>query len=84
MGAQKVAITIPEEVLAMVDAASRRHKMSRSRLISRVLAEKMAEEQAIALKDAYDEVFSDPQVRKEQSETAAALESVGDDRGQEW
>ena len=84
METQKVAITIPADLLSMIDAASSRQKISRSRFISRLLSEKMAAEQARELQQAYDEVFADPQVQKEQLETAALYEKTGDERGQQW
>ena len=84
MNAQKIAITIPADLLKIIDASSRRQKVSRSRLISRMLAEKIKEQQALALKQAYDEVFADAEIRREQLETAADFDSVGGVKGQRW
>jgi metal-responsive CopG/Arc/MetJ family transcriptional regulator len=84
MQTQKVAITIPSDLLALIDATSNREKISRSRLISRLLAEKVAEQQARFLKQAYDGVFADPQIQREQIETAAAFEALGNEAGQQW
>jgi len=84
METQKLAITIPSDLLARIDATSNREKISRSRLISRMLAEKLSEQQARFLKQAYDEVFSDPQVQREQIETASVFAALGNKAGQQW
>ena len=84
MERQKIAITIPADLLAAIDAASSRRKVSRSRFISLLLLEKMEEERARDLRQAYDTVFSDPQIQKEQIETAAFFEALGDEGGQQW
>ena len=44
----------------------------------------MEEERARDLRQAYDTVFSDPQIQKEQIETAAFFEALGDEGGQHW
>ena len=84
MNTQKVAITIPSDLVVMIDAISRRRKVSRSRFISTVLREKLIEERNRHLKDAYDSVFSDKAIIKEQLETARWLEGSGNKVGQEW
>ncbi len=84
MNTQKVAITIPSDLVVMIDAISRQRKVSRSRFISTVLREKLIEERNRYLKDAYDSVFSDKAIIKEQLETARWLEGSGNKVGQEW
>ena len=84
MNTQKVAITIPADLVNMIDQVSKKRGISRSRYISIVLREKMRDERDKQLKEAYDRVFSDESVRKEQLETALWFESAGNKVGQEW
>ena len=84
MNTTKVAITIPRELLIFIDNISKKKGMSRSKYISTVLHDEVSNENAKQLKDAYNRVFSDEAVRKEQLETAAWLEGVGSKEGQEW
>jgi hypothetical protein len=42
------------------------------------------DEQEREVREAYDRVFSDPAIAKEQLETAAILDGTGKDEGQEW
>jgi len=84
MNTQKVAITIPSDLVVMIDAISKQRKVSRSRFISTVLREKLMEERNRHLKDAYDSVFSDKAIIKEQLETARWFEGSGNKVGQEW
>jgi hypothetical protein len=66
MKTQKVAITIPIKILSLVDSISRKMDLSRSKYISILLEEKLSEVMESQLKEAYDRVFSDDSVRKEQ------------------
>ena len=84
MNTQKVAITIPSDLVVMIDAISRQRKVSRSRFISTVLREKLMEERNRHLKDTYNSVFSDKAIIKEQLETARWFEGSGNKVGQEW
>jgi metal-responsive CopG/Arc/MetJ family transcriptional regulator len=84
MNTQKVAITIPSDLVVMIDAISRQRKVSRSRFISTVLREKLMEERNRHLKDTYDSVFSDKAIIKEQLENARWFEGSGNKVGQEW
>jgi len=63
---RKVAITIPEDLLREIDELSNQKGISRSRLISELLREKLIEEQNHTLRSAYDEVFSDEAICQEQ------------------
>ena len=58
--------------------------MSRSKFITLLLREKIMDEQAREIREAYDRVFSDESVVQEQLDTAAWLEGSGKDEGQEW
>ncbi|MFH1673928.1 MAG: hypothetical protein ABIF87_10970 [Pseudomonadota bacterium] len=84
MHTQKVAITIPKELVAMVDDISKKRGLSRSKFISIVLREKVIAERKRHIKDTYDRVFSDEAIRKEQLNDARWLEGLGTEEGQEW
>lgn len=84
MNTQKVAITIPKKIVMMIDMISKKQGISRSRYISSVLREKLADEQERIIKEAYDRVFSDAEIRKEQLETVNWFEESGHVEGQEW
>lgn len=84
MNTQKVAITIPKNLIVFIDKVSKERGLTRSRYITTVLREKIMEEKKRLLKDAYDKVFSDETIQKEQLETAKWLEGTGNEGGQEW
>ncbi|MEE4356061.1 MAG: hypothetical protein V2I97_06290 [Desulfococcaceae bacterium] len=84
MNSQKIAITIPADLVVWIDNISKQSGMSRSGFITKVLFEKISEQKKQELKDAYNSVFSDESVCREQLETAAWLENCGNDEGQEW
>jgi metal-responsive CopG/Arc/MetJ family transcriptional regulator len=68
MTTQKVAITIPMDILSKIDTISRKLGLSRSKYISMLLNEKLSEVIEIQLKESYDRVFSDDAVKQEQVE----------------
>ena len=84
MNTQKVAITMPEDLIKDIDSISRTKGLSRSRYIASTLGAKVADEKRELLKEAYDRVFSDEKMQKEQIEAAKWFEEVGSDGGQEW
>jgi metal-responsive CopG/Arc/MetJ family transcriptional regulator len=84
MTTQKVAITIPEEIIKDIDLISKEKGLSRSRYIALVLGQRVADEKRRLLREAYDRVFSDEEIRKEQVDTARWFEGVGSEAGQEW
>lgn len=63
---KKIAMTIPEDLLGEIDEMSKLRGISRSRLISDLLREKLIDEQNHSLRSAYDEVFSDETMCEEQ------------------
>lgn len=81
---QKVAITLPANLVSVIDDISRQQGVSRSKYISLVLQEKIVSERRRLVKDAYDAVFSDEAVCREQLETARWFEGGAVDEGQEW
>ena len=84
MHTQKVAITIPKELVTMIDDISKKKGLSRSRFISTVLREKVMSERNRYIKDAYNRVFSDESIRKEQLDTVRLFEGLESKEGQEW
>jgi metal-responsive CopG/Arc/MetJ family transcriptional regulator len=68
---KKVAMTIPEDLLGEIDEMSRQRGVSRSRLISDLLREKLVQEQNQSPRSAYDEVFSNEAICQEQVLTTA-------------
>ena len=84
MNTQKVAITMPKDLIAAVDTISREKGISRSRFISLTIEEKIANERDKNLRETYDRVFSDDSVRKEQLDTANWFQRAGSKEGQEW
>jgi len=84
MNTQKVAITVPKDLIAVVDAISRERGISRSKFISLMIEEKITNEKDRNLREAYDRVFSDDSIRKEQLDTAKWFRRAGSWEGQEW
>jgi hypothetical protein len=84
MNTRKIAISLPTDLVSMIDELRTKKKVSRSGYISRVLLEKIEEERRKKVREAFDEVFSDEEICKEQLETAKWLEGADLDEGQEW
>ncbi|KPK25659.1 MAG: hypothetical protein AMK69_13745 [Nitrospira bacterium SG8_3] len=84
MKTQKIAITMPTDLVAVIDDIRKQKGMSRSRLISSLIHEQVLTEQEKQIKEAYNRVFSDDSIKKEQLETALWLEGTGSKEGQEW
>ena len=84
MNTQKVAITIPADLVAMIDDISKQKGLSRSKYISIVLQEKISNEKKQQIKDSYNRVFSDDTIKKEQLQTAIWFDGTGNQGGQEW
>lgn len=84
MTTQKVALTIPKELVAIIDVLSKREGISRSKFVSTLLREKVLVERDRHLQDTYNRIFSDEQIRKEQKETARWFENMSNKEGTEW
>jgi metal-responsive CopG/Arc/MetJ family transcriptional regulator len=84
MRTEKVAITIPSDLVAVIDGIRSKRGVSRSKFITLLLRQKILDEQAREIREAYDQVFSDDSMAKEQLDTAAWLEGSGREEGQEW
>ena len=84
MNTQKVAITIPTDLVTTIDDISKQLGLSRSKYISNVLREKVLSEKERQIKDSYNRIFSDDSIQKEQLQTAIWFEGTGNQGGQEW
>ncbi len=84
LNTQKVAITVPKNIIVMIDKISKAKGISRSKLISSMLEQKLSEEKFSYLKNAYDQVFNDDSIKEEQRSTAMWLENKGNEGSQEW
>ena len=84
MNTQKVAITIPIDLVIMIDDISKQKGLSRSKYISTVLREKILSENERQIKDSFNRVFSDDSIKKEQLHTAIWFDGTGNQGGQEW
>ncbi|MDA8142061.1 MAG: ribbon-helix-helix domain-containing protein [Desulfobacteraceae bacterium] len=84
MNTQKVAITIPKNLIVYIDKISKEKGLTRSGYITSALKEKIMAEKNQFLKNAYDRVFSDESLQKEQLDTAKWFEGTGNPGGQEW
>jgi hypothetical protein len=84
MNTQKIAITVPSDIIDIIDKITVQRSMSRSKYISLLLREKLQEERNSYLKNEYDRVFSDNAICDEQLKIARWLEGAGSKEGQEW
>jgi len=84
MNTQKLAITIPKDLVAMIDEMSTQKGISRSKFISLVLKERIKAEKEQQVREAYDRIFSDQAILKEQAEFTQWFAGAGTEEGQEW
>jgi len=84
MNTQKVAITIPTDLVVMIDDISGKLGLSRSKYISTVLREKVLSEKEQNIKEKFNRVFSNDSIQKEQLQTAIWFDGTGNQGGQEW
>lgn len=84
MNTQKIAITMPKNLVKIIDDISKMKGISRSKFISKVLSERIRDENRKNLKNAYDEIFSDTAICEEQLETAKWFAKMDIHEGQEW
>lgn len=84
MNTQKIAISVPADLMAMIDIISKQKGMSRSRFISTVLHEKVLNEKEKQIREAYNRVFSDESIKKEQLATSIWFDGAGNNEGLEW
>lgn len=84
MHTQKIAVSIPKDLVALIDKISKNEGLSRSKYISLVLREKLEAEQNRYIKEKYNQIFSNQSIREEQLAYTHWLEGLGVDEGQEW
>ena len=84
MNTQKVAITMPADLVKVVDEVSRKKGISRSKYISVVIRERLISDRENQIREAYNRVFSDESVQNEQLEAALWFDNAGGKEGQEW
>ena len=84
MNTEKVAITMPADLVKMVDEVSSKKGISRSKYISVVLRERLLSERDNQIREAYNRVFSDALIQTEQLETTLWFDRSGGKEGQEW
>lgn len=84
MNTHKVAITIPNDIITVIDKISKEEGISRSRYISLVLRDKIKGEYEKKITSAYNNVFSDESMQKEQLETSEWFEGSDDNEGEAW
>ena len=84
MRTEKIAITIPSDLVSVIDEIRGKRGISRSKFITNILREKIKDDRAREIREAYDRIFSDESVIKEQLETATWFEGSGKNEGQEW
>lgn len=84
MAVRKIAISVPEDVMAVVDRAAARRHTTRSAYITEVLRRVASARTDAEITRRIDAVFSDRDVAREQRATAAALAAAEPGAGWEW
>lgn len=84
MAARKFAISVPEDVMRQVDRAAARRGTTRSRFIADVLARVARARTDAEISRRVDALFSDPEVVREQADTARAFHRAAPRGGAEW
>ena len=79
MSTNKIAITVPEDVLEAVDAAAKERGESRSGFISRVLRAALRARRDAAITRRLDELFMNEGVAAEQRRLTREMDSAGTD-----
>ena len=71
MSTEKITISIPSDLVSMIDDIRSERGASRSKFITLLLREKIMDEQARQIRKAYDHVFPNESIVQEQLDTAA-------------
>ncbi len=79
MASSKIAITVPEEVLAEVDAAARARGETRSGFISRILRTALRARRDAGITRRLNELFADESVVASQDRITREMDSAGTD-----
>jgi hypothetical protein len=80
---EKVAITIPSDLVSLIDDIRSKRGVVRSKFITLLLRKKIMDEQAREIRKAYDHVFPNEFIVQEHPYTAA-FEGSDKDESQEW
>jgi metal-responsive CopG/Arc/MetJ family transcriptional regulator len=84
MNTLKVAISMPPYLLKSIDNIRKKRGLSRSKYISSLLREIISAEENKEIRKAYDTVFSEDKIKKEQLETSRFYDGAGSSKGEEW
>jgi len=84
MATRKLAISVPEDVVHDVDAAAKKRGMTRSGFITDILRRIARARSDAEISRRVNEVFADPEVAKEQAETARKFNRNATEHGTEW
>ncbi|RMH38346.1 MAG: hypothetical protein D6689_19800 [Deltaproteobacteria bacterium] len=84
MAVKKIAISVPEDVLAQVDRAAAQLGVPRSRFISDVLRRVASARSDAEIRRRVNAVFADPEVAREQRDTARAASRAVRASEAEW
>lgn len=84
MAARKIAISVPDQVLREVDRAARARGMTRSGFISQALARIARARRDAEITRRIDELLADPEIAREQVDTARAFQRARSSAGNEW
>ena len=79
MPLRKTAIALPPELLMELDRMARKRRESRNRFITQLLEEAVRVRRDAEVTRRLDELFADPELRREQVRGAVALDVVGTD-----
>ncbi len=79
MPLRKTAIALPPELLMELDRMARIRRESRNRFITHLLEEAVRARRDAEVTRRLDELFEDPELRREQVGGAAALDVAGTD-----
>jgi len=84
MGYSKLSVTIPDQTYREIKELASNKKIKLSHLVAEVLAEKARELKGEALVQRINEVFSDPEVEKEQALMAETIAETTDVAEMPW
>ncbi len=84
MGYSKLSVTIPDQTYREIKELASNKKIKLSHLVAEALAEKVRELKGEALVQRINEVFSDPEIEKEQALMADTIAKTTDVAEMPW
>jgi len=84
MGYSKLSVTIPDQTYREIKELASNKKIKLSHLVAEALAEKARELKGEALVQRINEVFSDPEIEKEQALMAETIAETTDVAEMPW